>query len=549
MHTNFDRITLTILAALGLPLGCAVGPGSIDTETETSGNPGDGDGEPGDGDGEPGDGDGESGDGDGDGDGESGDGDGEPSEPYVCDNPMPLLQPEGVPTGFVQCEDGFIHRAEAVECLTPQAADDPLCEAFADTCSTTACAAKPNGSCQNNGFEGCTCHYGCTSDAECDPGQVCACAGVIGQLATCIPADCVSDADCGDGLCGVSKYEGCCGDSYQLACAGPNEECHVTADCSEELCDPEYPDAGMVMHQCNFDGEGWTCNPPGWCGCDCGRPFFVDGEARIAPPVARDDWSIAAKPRMPDAATRQALAAYWTEIGQFEHASIASFARFAMQLLALGAPPRLLADTRAALADEIEHARLAFGLASAYAGTPVGPGALAVETCLERASDRAIVEGLIVEACVGETLAAIEAHEAALQARDPMVARILQTIADDELRHARLGWRTLAWMLERADESLRRFALRTLASAITTVSRETPTFGRSSSLREHGVLDDVLRADVRGAALAAVIRPCAAALAQRFGSEPQPLGPRTPAAVEEADRDEPVAPPVLDAIG
>jgi hypothetical protein len=512
MHVNFDRITLTILTALGL--GCAVGPGSIETETETSGNSGDGDGEAGDGDG-----DGESG--DGDGDGESGDGDGE-IEPFVCENLMPLLQPEGVPTGFVQCDGGFIHRAEAVECVTPQAVDDPTCAAFADTCSNTACAAKPNGSCQSVGFEGCTCVYGCTSDAECDPGQVCVCAGVIGQIATCVPAGCVTDADCGEGLCGVSKYEDCCGDDYQLACAGPNEECHSTADCSEDLCNPEYPDAGTVMHQCNFDGEGWTCNPPGWCGCDCGRPFFVEGEAVIAPAIARDDWSIAVRPRMPEASTRRALAAYWTEIGQFEHASIASFARFAMQLLALGAPPSLLADTRAALADEIGHARLAFGLASAYAGAKVGPGALAVDTCLATASDRrAILEGLIVEACVGETLAAIEAQEAALQARDPVVARTLQTIADDELRHARLGWRALAWMLERADDSgeLRRFAMRTLDAAIAMVGQAAPSFGRSSSLREHGVLDDALRADVRRAALASVIRPCAAALEQSFESQ------------------------------
>lgn len=516
MHTNFDKITLTIFAALGLPFGCAVGPGGIDTETETSGNPettdnpGDGDGDTGDGDGDTGDGDGETGDGDGDGD------------PYACANPVPILQTgTDVPTGFVQCDDGFVHRVEAVECVNPQAADDPLCVEFGGgSCSTAGdCTDKLHGSCQNNMFEGCTCKYGCTTDADCDAGQICACAGVIGEQATCVPTDCRIDDDCGDGLCGLSKYEDCCGDEYKIACASPDAECHSNADCSEDLCDPGWPEGGSIMHQCSFDGAAWTCNPPGWCGCDCGRPFLVAGEARIAPATARHDWTLAVAPRMPADATRRALAAYWTEIGRFEHASIASFARFALQLLSLGAPPSLLADARAALADEIRHARLAFGLASAYAGEAVGPGALAIDRSIASAVDRrAIVEGLIVEACVGETLAAIEAQEAALQASDPTVARILQTIAADELRHAGLGWRALAWMLERADAALRRFAMQTLDAAIAAVERERPVDSRSSSLRQHGVLDDALRADVRAAGLARVIRPSVAALAQRFAT-------------------------------
>jgi hypothetical protein len=152
--------------------------------------------------------------------------------------------------------------------VTPQGADDPQCADAPANCGTAAdCAQVPYGSCQNNSFLGyCDCYYGCMTDADCGPGQICACAGVIGPLATCIPADCITDADCGDDLCGVSKFEECCWNDYQLACAGPNEECHSTAECSEGPCD-----ASPVMYQCNFDGVGWTCNQPGWCSCDgCG---------------------------------------------------------------------------------------------------------------------------------------------------------------------------------------------------------------------------------------------------------------------------------------
>jgi hypothetical protein len=78
-------------------------------------------------------------------------------------------------------------------------------------------------------------------------------------------------------------------------------------------------------------------------------------------------------------------------------------------------------------------------------------------------------------------------------------------------------------MLDHADASLRRFAMTTLDAAIAAVERESPVAGRSSSLRQHGVLDDALRAHVRAAGLARVIRPSVAALAQRFATSEQLL--------------------------
>lgn len=73
------------------------------------------------------------------------------------------------------------------------------------------------------------------------------------------------------------------------------------------------------------------------------------------------------------ASEREAIARGWARAGLLEHASIAAFARFTLQLLALGAPPALVLDARAAIGDETEHARLCFTIASAYAGRPLGP--------------------------------------------------------------------------------------------------------------------------------------------------------------------------------
>jgi hypothetical protein len=50
---------------------------------------------------------------------------------------------------------------------------------------------------------------------------------------------------------------------------------------------------------------------------------------------------------------RAELAAQWAADGAAEHASIASFARATLQLMALGAPAGLLADTQRAAADEV----------------------------------------------------------------------------------------------------------------------------------------------------------------------------------------------------
>src|SRR5262249_3539695 len=145
--------------------------------------------------------------------------------------------------------------------------------------------------------------------------------------------------------------------------------------------------------------------------------------------------------------TRALLAARWTSIGLMEHASIAAFARFALQLLAVGAPPDLVRASQEAMGDETEHARLAFAAASADAGEDVGPGALAIDGSLDGFDVAQLVATLLREGCIGETVAAIEAREALESAVDPVVRAVLETIARDELRHAELAWSTLAWLV------------------------------------------------------------------------------------------------------
>ena len=201
-----------------------------------------------------------------------------------------------------------------------------------------------------------------------------------------------------------------------------------------------------------------------------------------------------------------------------EHASVAAFARFVLQLLAAGAPAALVEEAQTALGDEIAHTKLCFALASRYAGRTLGPGPLPVTGALENGAFFDVVATAITEACIGETLAAIEAAEAAEHASDPDVRSALVTIAADEAKHAELGWKFLRWALDSVDRETRLLIVEHLQREIdrelaqTTGAESSCERDDARTLLEHGVLTQALRAEVRAAALTELILPTARAL-------------------------------------
>ena len=409
-----------------------------------------------------------------------------------------------VPSGFQQCNDGIIHRAEVVACAAP-ATPSSCIDNVGLGCKTDAdCVEKPFGSCQETltfgGFtvDGCNCVYGCQTDDDCGAGQICRCAGTgLGLYTECIAAECTSDADCPAGeICGLSP-DICAPGGFLTACTTPNDTCDSDSQCAAPPC--------------NFAGDHWECS-----NAACGRPFLVDAQAVLAPVAARDDWrAIQRVPATVDAELAARLAEHWTTLGRLEHASVAAFAQFVLQLLAVGAPAALVGAAQQALADEVEHARLCFGLASLYSGSGVGPGPLAISGAGAHTQMPALIDAVIREACLGETLAAFEAREAAAQATDPAVRAVLEQIAGDELRHAELGWRFVQWALADADDDARARARATFAAAVAEarsgVARDALVPG-TPELRAHGVVDEPLRARIWAEGLAVVIEPCAAAL-------------------------------------
>jgi hypothetical protein len=250
-----------------------------------------------------------------------------------------------------------------------------------------------------------------------------------------------------------------------------------------------------------------------------GRPARVDGEARFAEVGAGGGaagWrapedlppEVEALPR----ALRDRLAAAWLEAAREEHASIASFANLSLRLLALGAPPDLVADAHAAALDEIRHARRAFELASAYAGAPLAPAAFPDAARMSAAGDlAALAIETLLDGCINEAVAAALAGAAGESAADPAVAAALAEVAEDEARHAALAWRIVAWCVRSGGAGLHA-ALRETAAAAARAPLAAGADPRDD-LAIHGVLGDAAHAATRAGVLREIVAPCLDALA------------------------------------
>jgi hypothetical protein len=250
-----------------------------------------------------------------------------------------------------------------------------------------------------------------------------------------------------------------------------------------------------------------------------GRPYLVDGAPRAADP-ARDEggWreAGAGAPCLDGLSSndRAALAAAWAADGLFEHASVASFGRFALELLAVGAPADLVEAAHRAALDEVRHARLCLGLASAYAGEPIAPAAFPFGQAVAVSADLADIAARAArEGCVGETVAAVLAAEQLERAEDPAVRAALAIIAEDEARHAELAWRTVAWAIQKGGAPVRAAVADAIAAGIAEAHLDQDANAASPAMIAHGRLDAAARCQAVTRALAEVIGPIAAAAA------------------------------------
>lgn len=170
-----------------------------------------------------------------------------------CEGSEPILQlGADAPSGFERCASGMIHRVEKVTCEVPQAASNCVDNSDGGACMSNVDCGDPFGQCiQVNGANiTCNCVFGCQTDADCTPGQICVCGGVLDGFpaTTCLPAKCASDASCADGaLCAFSQVPSL-GDF--TACQTPEDQCDSADDCPNGQTCLFIPDASR-----------WQCAP------------------------------------------------------------------------------------------------------------------------------------------------------------------------------------------------------------------------------------------------------------------------------------------------
>ncbi|MFO0566379.1 MAG: ferritin-like domain-containing protein [Polyangiaceae bacterium] len=425
------------------------------------------------------------------------------NNPHPCKNPTPILV-NGKATGVDSCGTRSVRRTDAVTCPEAMPRANPCTATQMDCAADTDCGAQAHGYC--NFFAGgggapstCSCAYGCVSDNECPEGQRCLCGDPVGR---CVPATCSTAADCQEGFDCMSPFGTCA--SPSLACQTQKDECSSDDDCSVGL-------------YCGVTDGHRSCQPDGCAGL--GRPFLVNGVARLAPVATRSDFASLDRPSLDDLddSERAALAEHWTRVGLMEHASVAAFARFTLQLLGLGAPAELVRDASAAQADETRHAELAFAFASAYAGLRLGPGALDLSGALAPLERRRLLSDVVREGCIGETLAAVEADFLSEHVLCPVVRAALGQIALEETRHAGLAWQFVNWLLDTEPE-LRAFAVSELGHGIDELRLAVLPDAQPGSERRHalGMLDDRERLLMRKETAERVLVPL-----QRLLSKPR----------------------------
>lgn len=149
----------------------------------------------------------------------------EPQEPaptphaaFPCDNPQPFA----LGGGYLVCEDQSLRIGERTACPTVLPRESPTLPLFFEECALDIdCTASANGFCAYG-----QCKYGCVTDDDCG-GGLCFCGPEIG---TCVSANCNSDADCpADYPCTGNHPFGY--DTATFRCQTPLDTCESDYDC------------------------------------------------------------------------------------------------------------------------------------------------------------------------------------------------------------------------------------------------------------------------------------------------------------------------------
>ena len=248
-----------------------------------------------------------------------------------------------------------------------------------------------------------------------------------------------------------------------------------------------------------------------------------------APLAARDDWrldsvdelasSLAGTDELPEPLVH-ALARAWAETALEAHAAISAYARFTLQLMSLGAPPRLINGAAQAMQDEVAHAQACFSLARRYSGRDVGPGPLPSALNPRESDLTSSVLSAVQRGCIHEVVGALSAREALEHCQDAATRELLVSRQELKAQQAQLAWRFLAWALRSTRQSGgRELADHVRVTFVTALEPPSDAYSlseRDRLLLRHGVLSRSQRVALRQRVLREVVLPCMEALLSRL---------------------------------
>lgn len=204
-------------------------------------------------------------------------------------------------------------------------------------------------------------------------------------------------------------------------------------------------------------------------------------------------WARVPIEKLGDEPLPQGLAAAWRENGKTEHASVAAFARLTLDLMALGAPPLLVAASSQDALDEIRHTELCFSLARSIDGKAESPAPFPEAqrvSALPRARTAALAKlavDSLIDGALHEGLSARVVAKLARRCEVPAIRAILREIAADEGRHAAHGWDAVAWCLAEGGGAVAHALLGALRSIPDSVHSPLPDAARGGAWERWGI--------------------------------------------------------------
>ena len=205
------------------------------------------------------------------------------------------------------------------------------------------------------------------------------------------------------------------------------------------------------------------------------------------------------------------VADQWRENGKTEHASVAAFARLTLDLMALGAPPSLVAAANRDALDEIRHTELCFSLAFALDGQSVSPGpfpqaqrAATLPRSRMLALARLAVDSL-VDGALHEGVSARIIARLAQRCEVPAIRAALKEIAADEGRHTAHGWAVVDWCLDEGGIAVGEALLGAIRTLPRRMQSERPEAASAGGWERWGLHGHRLEAEEYAAARAHII--------------------------------------------